>query len=46
MVAGFNGYPTTLVLDRHGVIRGMWVGYRQAYARQIDRLVTELLENR
>ncbi len=24
-VAGFEGYPTTLVLDRRGIIRGIWV---------------------
>jgi thiol-disulfide isomerase/thioredoxin len=44
MVAGFAGYPTTIVLDRQGVIRGMWVGYRQGYERQIEKLVGELLE--
>jgi thiol-disulfide isomerase/thioredoxin len=45
MVAGFVGYPTTIVLDRQGVIRGMWVGYQQGYERQIEKLVGELLDS-
>ncbi len=43
MVAGFQGYPTTLVLDRQGVIRGLWFGYRAGYEQQIEKLVAELL---
>jgi cytochrome c biogenesis protein CcmG/thiol:disulfide interchange protein DsbE len=44
MVAdGFGYYPTTLVLDRQGIIRGMWVGYRRGYEQQIEKLVVELL---
>ena len=27
-VIGFQGFPTTLLLDRRGVIRAIWVGYR------------------
>ena len=40
---GFQGYPTTLVLDRQGIIRGMWVGYQRGYEQQIEKLVAELL---
>ena len=43
MVATFEGYPTTLVLDRQGVIRGFWVGYEPGTERQIERLIGELL---
>jgi len=43
MIAGFVGYPTTIVLDRRGTIRGMWVGYRPGYERQIEKLIAELL---
>lgn len=44
LVAGFSGYPTTMVLDRRGVIRGLWFGYRPGYERQIEKLVAELLD--
>jgi cytochrome c biogenesis protein CcmG/thiol:disulfide interchange protein DsbE len=43
MVSGFQGYPTTLVLDRQGIIRGLWFGYRRGYEQQIEKLVAELL---
>jgi thiol-disulfide isomerase/thioredoxin len=43
LVAGFKGYPTTLVLDRQGIIRGLWFGYRRGYEQQIEKLVAELL---
>jgi thiol-disulfide isomerase/thioredoxin len=42
-VAGFEGYPTTLVLDRQGVIRGMWVSYEPGTERHIGELVAKLL---
>ncbi len=42
-VEGFRGYPTTLVLDRQGIIRGVWFGYRAGYEQQIEKLVAELL---
>jgi thiol-disulfide isomerase/thioredoxin len=37
-------YPTTLVLDRGGVIRGLWIGYRSGTERAIAGLVEELLQ--
>jgi thiol-disulfide isomerase/thioredoxin len=42
-VAGFEGYPSTLVLDRQGVIRGMWVGYEPGTERKIGELIQKLL---
>lgn len=36
-------YPTTLVLDQTGVIRGVWVGYAPGEERDIEALVEELL---
>ena len=39
---GFQGYPTTVVLDRQGVIRGVAVGPVTEY--QVDDLVTQLLK--
>lgn len=37
------GYPTTLVLDQSGVIRGAWVGYEPGEERQVEALVEQLL---
>ncbi|HEX4000155.1 MAG TPA: TlpA disulfide reductase family protein [Pirellulales bacterium] len=42
-VAGFEGYPTTLVLDRKGIIRGLWVGYEPGVEQKIGDLVAKLL---
>jgi thiol-disulfide isomerase/thioredoxin len=37
------GYPTTIVIDRQGTIRGVWNGYHRGIEFYIDRLVSELL---
>ena len=37
------GYPTTLVLDQQGVIRGFWVGYTPGTEREMKMLIEELL---
>jgi cytochrome c biogenesis protein CcmG/thiol:disulfide interchange protein DsbE len=42
-VAGFNGYPTTLILDREGVIRGVWKGYSTDAPGQMESLINRLL---
>jgi thiol-disulfide isomerase/thioredoxin len=36
-------FPTSLVIDRHGVIRGVWAGYEPGDERDIHRLVESLL---
>jgi thiol-disulfide isomerase/thioredoxin len=36
-------YPTTLVLDKSGVIRGVWIGYMPGEERDIEALVEKLL---
>jgi hypothetical protein len=36
-------YPTTLVLDQSGVIRGVWVGYAPGEEREVETLVEKLL---
>ena len=41
-VGRFEGYPTTLILDRDGVIRGVWVGI--AAPQELEALMTELLD--
>lgn len=40
---GFGGYPTTLVLDGEGMIRGKWVGYGPGREVEINNLIRELL---
>jgi thiol-disulfide isomerase/thioredoxin len=40
-VAGFKGYPTTLVLDRQGIIRGIWVG--PGTEKDVEELIAGLL---
>lgn len=40
---GFDGYPTTLVLDRLGQISGVWVGYSPGIEHEIEHRVAELL---
>ncbi len=40
---GFEGYPTTLVLDAQGVIRGVFVGYTPGDEAELNRLVRKLL---
>ncbi len=39
---GFS-YPTTLVLDQQGVIRGFWVGYTTGTEHEMRILIEELL---
>ncbi len=39
----FDGYPTTIVLDRTRTIRGVWVGYRPGVEREMEELVNNLL---
>ena len=36
-------FPTSLVVDRHGVIRGVWAGYMPGDERDIHRLIETLL---
>jgi thiol-disulfide isomerase/thioredoxin len=38
-----DAYPTTLLLDRRGVIRGVWTEYRPGVELQVRRLVEKLL---
>ncbi len=46
MLVGFSGYPTTIVLDRRGTIRGMWVGYRPGDERKLEKLIAALLREK
>jgi thiol-disulfide isomerase/thioredoxin len=40
---GFEGFPTTILFDRHGVIRAIWVGYRPGVETEIERYVDKVL---
>lgn len=42
-VVGLKGYPTTLILDRRGRIRGVWDGFRPGAEREMHRLIAQLL---
>ncbi len=35
--------PTTLLLDRKAVVRGIWVGYRHGQGKQMQKLIAKLL---
>jgi cytochrome c biogenesis protein CcmG/thiol:disulfide interchange protein DsbE len=43
---GFSGYPTTLVLDRDGKIRGTWVGYMTGRELEMDQLIQQLVREK
>jgi thiol-disulfide isomerase/thioredoxin len=40
---GLRGYPTTLLLDRQGVIRRVWVGYQPGTEQEMGLAVANLL---
>jgi thiol-disulfide isomerase/thioredoxin len=40
----FEGYPTTILLDRRGVIRAAWVGYRPGAETEMERHIGMVLE--
>ena len=42
-VVGFHDFPTTLVMDRRGRIRGVWIGYQPGVEDNMRQLVAELL---
>jgi len=39
-------YPTTVLLDRHGVIRAVWVGYRPGMETEMERYIGALLDEK
>ncbi len=42
-VVGFHDVPTTLVIDRRGRIRGVWIGYQPGVEADMRQLVVQLL---
>lgn len=39
----FEGFPTTFVMDREGVVRGVWSGYGPDASAEMQEIVQELL---
>lgn len=39
----FSGYPTTILIDRGGIVRAVWVGYRPGVEREMQRQIETLL---
>ncbi len=40
------GYPTTVLLDRQGIIRALWLGYEPGYEQQMGQMVSKLLNEK
>jgi cytochrome c-type biogenesis protein len=43
-VINLDAFPTTLLLDRHAVIRAVWVGYRPGVETEMERYISKLLD--
>ncbi len=43
-VVGLQAFPTTFVMDRDGIIRGVWPGYHSRVVSEIKDLVQRLLQ--
>ncbi len=41
---GFEGFPTNVLVDRHGVIRAIWEGYAPGVEQEIEKRVDKLLD--
>lgn len=41
-----DGYPTTIVLDRQGVLRGVWMGFVDGDQKEMRSLVAQLLQHK
>ena len=42
--SAMEGVPTTIVLDREGIIRGVWIGYAPGVEDQVEETVSQLLD--
>lgn len=40
----FSGFPTTILVDRRGVIRAVWIGFRPGVETEIERYIGQLLD--
>jgi thiol-disulfide isomerase/thioredoxin len=44
MIEVQNAFPTTLLIDGQGILRGVWQGYNRASMSEIEELVADLLD--
>lgn len=42
-VAGWRGYPATMIIDGDGVIRGVWLEYKDGDITEMSELIGQLL---
>ena len=45
-IGRFSGYPTTLLLDRQGVVRAIWIGYEPGVENEMVRQLEKVLGER
>jgi len=45
-VIGFEGYPTSVLLDRKGIVRAVWVGYLPGMETEVERSIGSVLEEK
>ncbi|MCA9267079.1 MAG: TlpA family protein disulfide reductase [Planctomycetales bacterium] len=44
-MGGWEGYPTTLLIDQAGVVRNVWVGYQNGDEQEIEQQLRSLIRN-
>jgi thiol-disulfide isomerase/thioredoxin len=42
--SAMEGVPTTILLDRRGIIRGVWIGYVPGLENEMEEMVKRLLD--
>jgi thiol-disulfide isomerase/thioredoxin len=40
-----TGFPKTGLVDRTGIVRGLWIGYEPGWDKEMESLLQELLKN-
>lgn len=40
--AGWQGYPTTVIIDQQGVIRGVWTNYTKGIEKEMEAMLDSL----
>jgi thiol-disulfide isomerase/thioredoxin len=42
-IAGWRGFPATMLIDKNGAIQGVWFGYEKGDIEQMEQLIAGLL---
>jgi len=42
-IAGWRGFPATMLIDKNGAIQGVWFGYEKGDIEQMEQLITKLI---